>query len=123
MHGLPVLSVSNGAPVAGSTPSDSGSGLPCGPPPVAASVILPPATVYVPFRTTMPDHTQATLGGHGETRSSALNVPPSAKSICRAYVRSPHEDDTHVPASEPPGVAVVAGAEVVAGAAAVPAVA
>jgi hypothetical protein len=49
----------------------------------------------------MPDHAQATPGGHGETRSCDSNEP-FASVITRSYVRSPQPGLDHVPASDEP---------------------
>lgn len=105
---FPVLSVSIGAPVRGSSPSDAGNGLPGAPPgPLTVRVMASPSTEYLPVRCTMPDHTQTTWGGHGDTRSVALNVPPAAKSMCLGYVLSPHEAEAHVPTTDTAGLASV----------------
>ena len=60
----------------------------------------------MPARARMPDHTQRAPGGHGETRSCALNFPSLPKVISRAYVRLSHDGLAKVPTSSVLGAAV-----------------
>lgn len=74
------------------------------------SVRALPTSFQVPLRTTMPDHTHATLGGQGETRSCEAKVPSADRVSCRSYLRASHEGLDHAPS----GPEVAGGADALA---------